>query len=138
MSDSATCFVSAEFEQFLTLMNGIWHVTSSPYYPASNGQDERAMQMVERGVQKMQTGLHTDRLVKFLLNYRTTPLTTTGVTPAELLIGRYLQTRFHKLYPNRREDVEKHQPQQKHDHDKHAKRRHLQPGDCVFTRNFSA
>ena len=70
----------------------------------------------------------TDRLAKFLFIYRTTPHTTTGVTPAELLIGRNPQTRFHKLYPNRREDVEKQQAQQKRDHDKRAKRRHFQPG----------
>ena len=119
MSDNATCFVSAEFEQFLTL-NGIRHVTSSPYHPASNRQAERAVQMVKKGVQKMQTGLLTDRLAKFLFNYRTTPHTTTGVTRAELLLGRNLQTRFHKLYPSRREDVEKHQAQQKCDHDKCA------------------
>ena len=86
----------------------------------------------------MQTGLLTDRLAKFLFTYRTTPHTTTGVTLAELLIGRNLQTRFHTLYPNRREDVEKHQAQQKRDHDKSAKRRHLQPGDYVFAQNFSA
>ena len=137
ISDNATCFVSAEFEQFQTL-NGIRHVTSSPYHPASNGQAERAVQTVKKGVQKMQTGLLTDRLAKFLFTYRTMPHTTTGVPPAELLIGRNLQTRFHKLYPNRREDVEKHQAQQKRDHDKRAKRCNLQPGDYVFARNFSA
>ena len=56
MSDNATCFVSAEFEQFRTL-NGIRHVTSSPYNLALNGQAERGVQTVKKGVQKMQTGL---------------------------------------------------------------------------------
>ena len=78
-----------------------------------------------------------DRLAKFLFNYRTTPHTTTGVTPAELLLRWNLQTRFHKLYPNRREEVEKHQAQQKRDHDNCMKRCDFQPGDCVFARNFT-
>ena len=35
MSDNGPCFVSAEFEKFL-MLNGIRHVTSAPYHPASN------------------------------------------------------------------------------------------------------
>ena len=50
------------------------------------------------------------------------PHTTTGVTPAELLMGQNLQTRFYKLYPDRRDEVEKHQAQQKRDHDNRTKR----------------
>ena len=136
MLDNGTCFVSAEFEQFLTL-NGIRHVTASPYHPASNGQAERAVQTVKKGLQKMQSGLLTDRLARFLFNYRTTPHTTTGVTPAELLMGRNLQTRFHKLYPNRRNDVEEHQARQKRSHDNRSRGRDFQAGDYVFARNFS-
>ena len=93
-SDNGPCFVSAEFEMFL-MLNGIRHVTSAPYHPVSNGQAERAMQTVKKGVEKMQPGPLPDRLAKFLFNYWTT-----GVTPAELLMGRNLQTRVHKLYPD--------------------------------------
>ena len=92
---------------------------------------------MKKVVQKMQTGLLTDRLAKFLFNYRTAPHTTTVVTPAEFLIGRNLHTHFHKLYPNRQEDVEKHQAQQKRDHH-NVQKCHLRPGDCVFAWNFSA
>ena len=56
---------SAEFEQFLAL-NGIRHIPSSPYHPASNGQAKQAVQTVKKGGQKMQPGLLTDHLGKFL------------------------------------------------------------------------
>ena len=108
VSDNGPCFVSAEFETFLE-RNGIQHVTASPHHPASNGLAERAVQTVKNGLKKMQPGPITDRLARLLFSYRTTPHTTTGTTPADLLLGRQLQTRFHKLYPDRREVVEKHQ-----------------------------
>ena len=43
------------------------------------------------------------QLQRFLLRYRTTPHTTTGCSPAELLIGRRLSTAMDLLKP----DVEK-------------------------------
>ena len=117
-------FVSAEFEKFL-LLNGICHVTSVPYHPASNRQAERAVQTAKKGVDRMQPGPLPDQL--------TMPHTATGVTPAELLMGRNLQTCFHKLYPDQRKEVEKHQAQQKCDHNNGTELVQLEPGLLVDT-----
>ena len=40
-------FVSSEFEEFFQ-KNGIRHITSAPYHPASNGLVERAVQIVKK------------------------------------------------------------------------------------------
>ena len=59
MTDNGPAFVSAEFEQFLK-KNGIHHKTSAPYHPATNGQAERAVQTVKRGIKKMKLGTLQD------------------------------------------------------------------------------
>ena len=41
-TDNGTCFTSADFEEFMT-NNGIKHITSFPYHPATNGQVERVV-----------------------------------------------------------------------------------------------
>ena len=87
ITDNGTGFVSSEFEQFLK-SNGVKHTTSAPYHPASNGLAERAVQIVKKGLKKRTTGTMSSRLAKILFNYRISPQTTTGTSPAELLLGR--------------------------------------------------
>ena len=47
VTDNASYFTSQEFQDFAKL-NGIRHVTSAPYHPASNGLAERAVQTVTK------------------------------------------------------------------------------------------
>lgn len=65
-----------------------------PNHPAAKGLSERAVRIFKEGMKKMDKdpGSLVAKLQRFLLNYRTTPHTTTGVTPAELLIGNCVQS----------------------------------------------
>ncbi|CAB3997722.1 Uncharacterized protein K02A2.6 [Paramuricea clavata] len=99
VSDNGTNFTSSEFEEFMK-QNGIKHIKVSPYHPASNGQAERAVRIFKEGIEKMKEGSMRTKLSRFLLKYRITPHTTTGVPPAELLMGRHLRTQLDMIQPN--------------------------------------
>ncbi len=69
------------------------------------------------------------RLAKFLYTYRLTPQTTTGVAPAEALLGRRPRSKLDILRPLTAERVETQQMKQKQKHDPHAHERLLREGD---------
>ncbi len=135
VTDNGPCFVGEEFRNFLDC-NGIRHITSAPYHPASNGLAERAVQIVKRGLQKTNSGSARARIAKFLFAYRLAPQTTTGVSPAEMLLGRRPRSRLDILRPLTAERVERQQLQQKGKHDAHSLDRSMQAGDTVFVRNY--
>ena len=83
VSDNGPQFVSEEFESFLH-RNGVKHIRSSPYHPASNGAAERLVQTVKQALEAgHQEGVSMEHtLTTFLLRYRVTPHATTGV-PAQ-------------------------------------------------------
>ena len=76
------------------------------------------------------------RLMNFLLSYRTTPHSTTNVTPCSLFLNRQVRTRFDLLRPSTEEDVASKQADQKLQHDQHAKPRELFLGQRVLVRNI--
>ena len=134
VTDNGSSFVSAEFEQFLQ-SNGIKHITSAPYHPATNGLAERAVQILKRGLKKVKNGTIQSRIAQFLFAYRITPQATTGVSPSELLLGRRPRSRLELLKPNLTARVEDKQQQQKTSHDASAKMRVFQVGDEVYVKN---
>ena len=48
----------------------------------------------------MANGTLETNIQRFLLNYRTTPQGTTGIPPAQLLMGRQLRTRLDLVIPD--------------------------------------
>ena len=135
VTDNGTCFVSAEIEAFFK-SNGIKHLTSAPYHPASNGLAERAVQTVKKGLRKIIHGTMRTRLAQVLLTYRLTPQSTTGISPSELLLGHRPRSRLDLLKPNTAERVERNQMKQKEKHDLRSRERNFEAGDDVFVRNY--
>ena len=137
VSDNGTVFTSEQFRDFLK-KNGIRHITSAPYHPSTNGLAERAVQTFKTSMKKSKPGDITTQLARFLFHYRTTPHSTTGVTPAELLMGRPLRTHIDLVKPSIASRVHAKQSDQKRNHDKRAKQRTFEVNDLVFVRNFSS
>ena len=97
MSDNGPQFTSTEFAEFMR-KNGFKHTLVPPYHPQSNGAAERSVKVVKDALVKQvfegKKGISVrHRLANFLFRYRTTPHTTTGVTPAELMVKRRLRTK---------------------------------------------
>ena len=65
---------------------GFTHITSSPRYPQSNGQAERAVQTVKKLLRT------SGDLYLSVLNYNATPMPWCGFSPSELLMGRKVRT----------------------------------------------
>ena len=83
--DNGPQFQSDEFKQIMTT-NGIKHIRSFPYHPASNGAVERMAQTLKLALKAdHKRGVSLEKsLAKFLLHYRRTPHVTTGVSPCTL------------------------------------------------------
>jgi hypothetical protein len=83
-SDNGPQFSSKEFEMFCHDL-GIKHETSSPHFPQSNGAAESAVKIAKHI-------LSTEDPFKAQLNYNSTTLISTGISPAEGLYGRRIKT----------------------------------------------
>ncbi|XP_015277400.1 PREDICTED: uncharacterized protein K02A2.6-like [Gekko japonicus] len=130
VSNNGPQFVSEEFKTFLS-DNGIRQITAAPFHPASNGQAERMVRTAKEALGRLTEGDWSVRLGSFLLRQHTTPCSTTGRSPAELLMGRRLTTRLNRLHPDLNE-------QQEERTDPHTNMRTFQAGDNVFARNYAA
>ena len=85
MSDNGPQFSSQEFS-YSTKVSGIKDIICSPHHPSSKGQVERFVETFKRA---MKASFHEElpfnhRLDGFLLDYRTTPHSTTNLSHAEL------------------------------------------------------
>ena len=72
VSDNGSPFTSAEMKEFM-IANSARHITSSPYYPSSNGLAERAVQTCKTALKKIDGDSLHIKLQRFLMSYQTTP-----------------------------------------------------------------
>ena len=98
VTDNGPQFTSSEFSQF-TKNNGIKHITSSPYHPATNRFAERTVQTFKEGMRRQKTGSVETRVARFLFAYRKTPQSTTGILPAVMMFNRPLRCHLDLLKP---------------------------------------
>ena len=84
-SDNGPCYSSREFHNFLSFYQ-VDHVTSSPHHPQSNGFAEALVGITKKLMEK---SLKEGKPWNFgLLQYRTTPISSTLPSPLEMLTGR--------------------------------------------------
>ena len=89
-SDNGPQFDCEEIKAFASSY-GFKHQTSSPHFPQSNGQVERAVQTIKKLLKK------SDDLFLSLMIYRSTPLKWCNQSPAELCMGRKINTNLPQL-----------------------------------------
>ena len=87
VSDNGSVFTSQEFTDFVK-SNGIDHIITAPYHPSNNGLAKRAVQVLKKGLFLAKQGTLTYRLTQLLFSCQVTPHSTTGISPAESLMGR--------------------------------------------------
>jgi len=94
-TDNGPQFVSGVFQNYLAGNNIKW-VSTTPLWPQANAEVER----VNRTLLKSLKIAHSKRenlgreLRKFLLAYRSTPHSSTGIAPYTLLFGRVMRTKL--------------------------------------------
>ena len=137
VSDNGPQFTSFEFAEFMK-ENGIKHIRCSLYYPSSNGEAERYVQTFKHSLRagKSDIGTLKQKLCRFLLSYRSTPHSTTGVSPSELFLKRKLRTRLDLLKPSIENRVMNKQADQKTYYETHSKARNFTMGEIVLVRNY--
>ena len=84
-SDNGPCYSSREFHNFLSFCQ-VDHITSSPHYPQRNGFAEALVGITKKLMEK---SVKEGKLWNYgLLQYRTTPISSTLPSPLEMLTGR--------------------------------------------------
>ncbi|XP_064475712.1 uncharacterized protein K02A2.6-like [Ornithodoros turicata] len=133
VSDNGAAFTSQEFQEFMK-RNQIRHVRVAPYHPSSNGQVERMVQETKQVLKRLGKGDLTTKLSRFLLSQHTLPHSTTGKSPAEMLMGRRLHTVLDRLHPDMLTEMKDKQEKLMQSGNQRLRSFHL--GDAVFIRNY--
>lgn len=101
VSDNGPQYTSNVFTGFLRRL-GVKHIRSAVKHPASNGMAENFVKTFKR---RMKILLRKGKTIEeaidtILFDYRTTKHSTTGETPAKLMLNREIRTKFDLLRPD--------------------------------------
>lgn len=137
VSDNGPQFTSDVFKTFLQKL-GIAHIRSAVKHPASNGAAENLVKTFKRKLKIMLKNGKTaqEAIDSFLAEYRSTRHCTTGETPAKLMLGRQLRTKFDLMRPDiskRREQAVQRQVR----NSRGGRTTSFANGDKVWAKNFS-
>ncbi len=141
-SDNGSQFVAAEFRDYMMEI-GVEHRRVTPLWPQANGEVERQNRSLLKRLRIAQAEKKDWRKAvrEYLLAYRSTPHTTTGVSPAELMFGRTIRTKLPELRVERPDEEMRDRDMEHKEKSRlytDAKRRaeecELQPGDAVLLR----
>ncbi|XP_058017270.1 uncharacterized protein K02A2.6-like [Ahaetulla prasina] len=127
VSDNGPQFTATQFEGYLA-EEGIRHVLSAPFHPATNGLAERSVRSAKEALSRIRPGDWQTKIDTFLAVQHRTPCVTTGRSPAELLMGRKLRCPLDRLNPNYTPDGYK---------GVQGKTRGMAVGDLVWAHNYS-
>ena len=94
-SDNGPPFFGEEFKVYMR-DNGIQHQKITPLWPQANGEAESFMKPITKAIRSAHAEGRDWRkeLYRFLLNYRATLHSSTGISPAKLLFGREIATKL--------------------------------------------
>ena len=85
ISNNGPCYASETFKKLMTEYN-VNHITSSPHYSQSNGLAEKYIQIIKNLFHKAKE--EGQDLYKCLMTYRNTPLSSTLLSPMQMLSNR--------------------------------------------------
>ena len=112
------------------------HIHSSSYHPSTNGLAERFVRTLKQAMKRSKLPDLHQKLMNFLLSYRSTPHSTTNTTPSELFLDRSLRTRLDLLRPELGVTVSEKQAEQKKYHDLHSRKQNFFIGERVLVHNM--
>ena len=137
VSDNGPCFTSQEFKEF-TKNSGVRHITTAVYKPSTNGLAEKMVQTFKKALRTSNSDIQLT-IDRFLFNYRLTPHSTTGVSPAELMFGRRIRSRLDLLWPNETisNKVAERQQAQRKAHSREPRKLDLVPNAPIMIRNYA-
>ncbi|EYC31699.1 hypothetical protein Y032_0003g1191 [Ancylostoma ceylanicum] len=144
VSDNGTQFTSEQFKAMCD-EGGIVHIKTAPYHPQSNGQAERFVDTLKRGIKKLkgEERPSEETLNVVLQAYRTTPNSSLNErTPAEVFLGRKLRTRLSLLVPQQESDEDplakarRERMEQQFDRKHGVVKRTFQVGDKVYAKQW--